>query len=444
MWRRRLTVFRDAPDLDLLKELSVANWRLFRFTPGNVYFLNDDDPSNPSPILGSHYDSLIRVNKVACPEFEAFLEANPGKLDKYSVHKEILHEALSLSDVFQTLVLSYYGDDESSDFVAIAENGVLKRLRVRKYVEKIRTLSDDEARAVDTEIHARNIGQNALDDDACDVSEYLVLELLKTEGREMRFEPYGRFVEGEIGRQVIFKELWQSPADTPFNLIFRNAHLELEHVFGFQLPDYIDDIADDFELVARHQISAAQGWSQTFASLGGWLRKNSFKLVKSHPIISVMVLIILAGAIFGRDDTDRDDGPPTFDSACREASGEPVVDSARNTMSPGYGERCVIDGLAYPDHLIPASAGDERVIAVHYRYVACSSDMTSSCFALEGEEFFGEIEGFEPVPNERGVALIYRTTLCDPTAPGICLSGSPAFRYRLQRKFSVSPEGGAH
>lgn len=442
MWHRRLTFFRDRPDPDKLRELTADNWRLFRVKDRDIWLLDREDAHVNTPIMGGYYDSLLSVPHMACAEFDTFLEANAGRIEAYGVHRDILNEALYLSEVFNTLVLSSYSDDEDSDFVAVAREGRLLRLRFGPVRELVRQLPEDEARAVETEIGFTDVSAKEIDPDRVDVSEYECLEVLKSEGETLRFHPYSRYVEGHIGRQGVFRTLWHTPDDTIPNLLARNAHIELKDVFGLTFPDYPEDV-EDFELMDQHQIqiSLTRRLTNFVLSLGGLIGLAGRALIRKHPLKLIFGLMILAVMVFGPARSTDDNSKLTpFDRACLSSGGEPMIDRALSRSSPGLGERCMVDGVRYPEHLIPSPTGETRVLAVHISQQSCESDPDKVCILLEGEAFDGVIEGFVPKPGDRGVLLLDRTTMCDPVSAGVCADGSSAFRYVLRRQLLVSSQ----
>ncbi|WP_333607072.1 hypothetical protein [Arsukibacterium sp.] len=437
MWRQRLTVFKDKPEISLLREMSTTSWRLYHVKDKAAWFLDAFAPEGAPPSLGAHYDSLIKIPDIICPEFEAFLTEHPNKFDSFQIYREILHEAIFLSQMFNTQVLSSYSDDEESDFVAVAERGELKLLRFGCYTEEIRQLTHAEAFAVDSHITAMHVSDKEIDINRIEVYEYLTYQAQKLPNTPIMLYPFHRYVEGLIGNLVVFKTLWSSSDTEPPNLIFRNAHITLRDQFAVVLPDYTADI-DDFELIAQYRFRPSL--RTVTAKILGDLLRFLHKRLKKHPLTILSSLMLLIIMVFGpnRALDENHSNKNSFEGSCLASGGEPRIDKSLSKITPGLGKRCVIAGLSYPEHLIPAVAGDTRVIAVHYSQAPCQADQRQDCMLLDGAEFHEVIAGFTPQPDTRGVLLLNRTTLCNKTGPAECAADAPVFHYQLQRQLLVS------
>lgn len=436
MWRQRLTVFRDKPELSLLRELSIASWRLYQVKGQDAWFLDAFAPEGEPPSLGAHYDSLVKLPDMICQEFEDFLAQHPNKFN-YQTYPEILHEALFLSRQFNTLVLSSYSDDEESDFVAVAEKGELKLLRFGCYTETVRQLTNEEAFAVDSDIMAMDVSDKDRDINRVEVYEYLNYLAQKLADSPITLCPFHRYVEGLIGNLVVFKTLWSSSETEPPNLIFRNAHITLRDTFAVVLPDHTADI-DNFELIAQHRCSA--NLKTIVTNLTRYLITFSVQRLKKRPLALLSSLLLVIILVFGPNSVleESQNKQDSFESSCLAVGGEPQINKSLSQITPGLGKRCKLAGVGHPEFLIPAVAGDTRLIAVHYSQAPCQTNQSQNCILLDGEEFFGTIAGFTPQPDTHGVLLLNRTTLCNTTGLAVCAADAPIFHFQLQRQLLVS------
>ena len=429
MIRQRLTILRDLPVNDALEDKARETFRIFRSRSTGLYFVdNEGERGWDQPVFGAHFDSLFQGQGNLVPEtVESFFSESSRDVYRYHYFPEIVQEAIDLSEMFQTLVLSYYGDDEGTDFVAVAEKGKLLRLRCKGDRQEIRRLSEEEARSVETEIHAERLSPDG--EGGVEVFEYALLEGLYSGAASPEWSPNWRYIEGEIGRRVVFRSLWHAREDFPSDQMFRNAYLEFRETFGSDLKDpYYEP--EDYELVTQVTVKKPR------RPLWPVISNHVGRFLKRHPLSTGFVAVILiAGLFFERDETTSTAN--SFRENCEIVGGVYREDDAADEVSPGSGKRCEIGGELYARHELPSTGNVPVPVAVFLSTESCEPGVNRLCPALDGKVFAGEIAGFTFEPGRDGILVLDRQQLCDQISPGQCSDGSPAFEYSLRRTMGM-------
>lgn len=432
MIRQRLTVLRDLPDDETLVQEARETFRIFRSQSNGLYFVDSEaERGSPNPVFGAHYDSPFRNADDPVPEIiEVFAAESSDRIGEFQYWPEMISEAIALSRTFQTRVLSYYGDDEGSDFAAVAENGELLRLRFQGEREEIRKLSDDEALAVETEIHAERISPE--DEGGVDVFEFAALEALYTGNGGPQWAPYWKYVEGEIGRRVVFRSLWHLSSEFPSDSMFRNAYVEFKEAFGHDLKDpYYEP--EDYELVTEVKVKKPR------APIWPPLRRRLLRFVKRHPLSIGFVCLVIVAGLFA-DRTKETSTGNSFEENCEIVGGEYRSVRAANDVSQGSGNRCEIGGELYTRYELPFTGETPEPVAAYLSTVSCEAGGLELCPALDGKVFTGDIEGFTFEPGQNQILVLGRRVLCEQTSPGRCADGSPAFKYSLRQAILTGNE----
>lgn len=432
MIRQRLTVLRDLPESESLVREARQTFRIFRSQSNGLYFVDSEvERGSPNPVFGAHYDSLFRGADDPVPEIiEAFVADSSDRIGEFQFWPEMISEAIALSRTFQTRVLSYYGDDEGADFAAVAENGELLRLRFQGEREEIRKLSDDEARSVETEIHAERISPE--DEGGVDVFEFAALEALYTGRAAPEWKPYWKYIEGEIGRRVVFRSLWHASSEFPSDQMFRNAYVEFNEAFGRQLKDpYYEP--EDYELITEVTVKTPR------VPIWPLLRRGLLRFLKRHPLSIGFVCLVIVAGLFADRAKETSTGN-SFEENCEIVGGEYRRDREANAVSQGTGDRCAIGGELYTRYELPFTGDTPEPVAAYLSTVSCEPGRLELCPALDGKVFTGDIEGFTFEPGQNQILVLGRRILCEQTSPGRCADGSPAFEYSLRQAIPVGNE----
>lgn len=432
MIRQRLTVLRDLPDNETLVQEARQTFRIFRSQSNGLFFVDSEaERGSPNPVFGAHYDSLLRGADDPVPEIiEAFVAESSDRIGEFQYWPEMISEAIALSRTFKTRVLSYYGDDEGSDFAAVAENGELLRLRFQGEREEIRKLSDDEARSVETEIHAERISPE--NEGGVDVFEFTALEAVYSNKAAPEWKPYWKYIEGEIGRRVVFRSLWHASSEFPSDQMFRNAYVEFNEAFGRDLKDpYYEP--EDYEHITEVTVKAPR--------VPVWppLRRGLLRFLKRHPLSIGFVCLVIVAGLFA-DRTKETSTGNSFEENCEIVGGEYRRDRAANAVLQGSGDRCAIGGELYTRYELPFTGETPEPAAAYLSTVPCEAGGLELCPALDGKVFTGNIDGFTFEPGQNQILVLGRRILCEQTSPGRCADGSPAFEYSLRQAIPMGKE----
>jgi len=131
--RQHITILQTQPDQELLrKHQSKSGFRVFSEKNTGLYYLDfPDDDKQKLPEFGGNYVFVLKHDKsYDLNTLKEFVrkQTKAGTIEKHQFDKEVVDDSLFLSDTFQTRVLCAYHDDEDTDFVAIANNGVLEKM----------------------------------------------------------------------------------------------------------------------------------------------------------------------------------------------------------------------------------------------------------------------------------------------------------------------------
>ncbi len=407
---------------------------MFKHRPSGVYFL-DLPGDTETPFEQLIDEAVLQPEKAYDISFlTAFKKANPELMHDVILHDYVVEDALWVSEIFQTSVLSSYANDEDCDFLAVAENGKLKRLRIKAGRRELRQLGEDEARAIITEIAAVKI---LPDEDDDGVFEYEDFEALQSEDEPLRLLPYHRYFEGELSRQAIFKTLSSEPGNYIPNLMFRNIHIEFQEVFGHEAPDFFDPQSQDFELVssfspdpnpAGNILRFIAGVLVLPFALTGALVLKLFGNKRSGQglkvIIGGLVLALIAFSYFlGPEGPPETDG---FEAQCLSQGGE-----AKSEKS------CEIDGQNFTKMDLPGETGDltKLGVTVSADKAPCKTN-PGQCLLIDEAVFEGTIKAFSHKPGVKSLVIIERRQLCHPFRDADC-SIETAYAYEAVRQIDL-------
>ena len=191
----RVIALKDEPNQALLSQLARFSCRLFKTHDSGPFYL--DVPSGSEgqyPEFGDFHGAFAHdPDKIDFSFLDTFKSKHQNRLRDVTLHKDIITDAVYLSSVFQTRVLSGYSNDEGDDWAVVAENGRLLRLRFRAEQEVTGDVSPERLRKSKTEIHATRVLPEPNEADSDNAYEYTVCEAIKTEGAELSFQPFWRF-----------------------------------------------------------------------------------------------------------------------------------------------------------------------------------------------------------------------------------------------------------
>jgi hypothetical protein len=442
---QRLTVFRDAPDPELLRSVLADSCRLFRSHSTGAYFLEPADKHNETrPMLGGYYDSPFRLDGPFDLEtLKAFEASNAEHKQSFHIHYDIVREAIFASRLFQTEVLSSYSNDEEDDFVAVAKNGELTHLRFEGYRKVIRTLSPEEAAGTESEFHAVRMdppGKTVEDEPVCEYEAYEARMSLET---ELGWHPYWRYIEGELNGQVILRNLSHDPSDVPGQLMFRMAHLEFRNLFGSLIPDPYNE-KDDYELVADYvppHRSRARTAVRIFSGLVRGLFLGALTLLfyltrKYWKYLLALLVLVGLGLLSSRlPPTEDDVRNYKFADHCRRMDGR--LEKREGYSGSTGRDHCRIGDLVYLEHELPGQAGEIRRIAGTLEKIACEDGAEPTCLYFNGVKLNGPVTNADIAPDDRVITALRRTQVCDYRPTLVCEDGRSVFAYEVGTMFSL-------
>ncbi len=136
-WQTQYTVFEVQPDREILRQhLPKAGFRVLLEKHRNLFFLlPGENETSQIPNFGAEggFARLLSVPRDSVlgdvPDFVRE-QSKSQTIRKGQFDKDVVLEAIQLSDVFGTRVLCAYNDDEDVDIVAVANEGVLESLQI--------------------------------------------------------------------------------------------------------------------------------------------------------------------------------------------------------------------------------------------------------------------------------------------------------------------------
>lgn len=426
MLQIRITVLRDKPASDILKDHAVNGYYLFHDTETNLYFLCDGYIGRfaPSPFWGGYDPALNLSCEFDTSYLDRFKDEHSKELEYYTdIDPLIVKDAIALSEKFSTRVLCAYANDEADDFAVTAENGELVSLRFKAGRRQGKRIDDEIARDIDTDIHAVRIHPDTDNQDDDGVFEYTAYEAIQTQDKPLSLHPYFKYMEGEIQRQVIFKEISSEPESVTPTLLFRNAFLEFEAAFGQKSPDFTD-IADPGRF-QKIDFKAPPKPSNLERALNALTRFTDYLLASPKRIlVTAFILFVLAAGIFG----DRDDRTRTqidFADKCSSAGGDVVGDDQ---------DLCIIGNNVYRYWNLPGEKDERRSMAfvIGSTMIPCMRDKAEMCLSVNGEPFGHDIEGFTFVEGQTQILFVERVQICDPGTDDNCTSSAEMFQFRTR------------
>lgn len=442
---QRLTVFRDEPDSEILRSVLEDSCRLFRSQSTGAYFLEKSAKHNEKqPMLGGYYGSMFNLEgPFDFSKLEAFEAANAEHKSSFSIHYDIVKEAIFASRVFQTEVLSSYSNDENDDFVAIARNGELTHLRFEGYRNVVRILSAEEAQNTETEFHAVRLdlpGKIVEDEPVC---EYEAFEARMSPDTDLGWHPYWRYVAGELNAQVIMRTLSEHPSDVPGNLMFRMAQLEFRNLFGNLITDpYIEK--DDYTLVAEYVPSRLSFLRRTIRAVSGLflgfllgLTKLFLFLIEKYWKYILALLVLVALGLLRSKLPPGEENLRNFKFAdyCGRLDGRLEKREGYSGMTGR--DQCRIGDLVYLEHELPGHVGEVRRIAGTLEKNMCEEDAAESCLFFNGALLDAPITNADIALGDIVITALRRTQVCDYRATGVCEDGRSVFEYEAGAMFSA-------
>lgn len=442
---QRLTVFRAAPDPEVLRAVLKVPCRLFRSQSTGAYFLEPANKHNSEhPILGGYYDSMFKLEgPFDLDALKSFEAANAEHKGSFHIHDDIVREAMFASRLFQTEVLSSYSNDEDDDFVAIARNGELTHVRFEGYRKALRILSAEEAASIETEFCATRMDPPGKTIEDEPVREYEAYEARMSPGADLGWRPYWHYVEGELNAQAIFRTLSHDPSDVPGNLMFRAAHLEFRNLFGSLIPDpYIEK--SDYERIAEYvppRLSLVRKAVRTISGLVGGLIVGApelfaFLTKKYWKHLLVLFALVALGLM-------RSNLPPSeedlktfkFADHCSRLGG--ALEKREGYSAPTGRDQCRIGDLAYLEHELPGEAGEVRRIAGTLEKKVCEEDDGDACLYFNGVRLNASVANADLAVGDVVLSVLRRTQNCDYKPSGVCDDGRPAFAYEAGVMFNA-------
>ena len=418
MWRLRFTAFKDRPDRQLLESHARAGYHLYRDRQSCIYFLEDGDCDDLGYKGFAAYDRVLNIPyKADFSALKKFKKNNKALLFDTTLHDEILTDALALSATFSTRVLCVYSDDEDSDVAVTAENGQIRRLRLKAGRKQGARVDDNVADKIETEIKAVRILADGETPGPDDVFEYTAYEVIQTDELPLSLNPYWQFREGEIGGQTVFETLSHDPPDTEPNLMFRNAFLEFEEAFGKKPPDFTDLVSDidRFELVEAQASSKVKGIG-LFGMIGAIFKRPKL-------LLAIFIGLAVIANLFSGEGISEPKKLNTFADHCQTAGG---------ILSGENKQQCDLEGRLYKAWNLPGQKGERRVMILKIgpERVECTGLVTRQCLVVEGELFYDQIEGYRFKPGQETILPVERIQTCDPDTANDCPMDGSVFRFR--------------
>ncbi len=423
----RITVLRDRPASDVLKKHTPNGYRLFLDTETNLYFLIEGRKGRfaPSPFWGG-YDPVLNLPYEADTVFlDQFGKDHAGTLDYYTaIDPLMVQEAVALSEAFSTRVLCAYANDEDDDFAVVADKGELVRVRFEAGRRRGKRLDDATASKIDTEFQAVRIYRDtdSPDPENDGVFEYTAYEGLQTEDQPLTLQPYWEYVEGEIGREVVFRTIRAIPDDSVPDLMFRNAFLEFEAAFNTASPDFTNMADPDrFKEVAFKAPPKPSIFELAFKSL---LRFVAYILAKPKRMLAAgFILLVLLAGMFGEPRDDRTRTQIRFADDCEAVQGTVLGDDQN---------LCRIGDRVYENWNLPGDVGESRPMAfvIGPSEVPCSDGSEQMCLQVNGKPLDLEIEGFTRIDGQPQIVFVDRLQRCDPKTDPNCSTPTEMFRFK--------------
>lgn len=446
---QRITVFRHPPDPQVLAQRLRQPCRLFYSVSANAYFIEPVSKYNDKqPQLGGYYDSMFVVDgQFDLSELESFKRQNAKHKEWFHIHDEIVKEAIWLSRVFHTEVLSSYSNDEHDDFVAVAKDGVLTHLRFVGYRKNLGQLSPSEIKAIKPDIRAQRIAfpdEQVIDDPICKYQEY---EGVKSPGSALQWSAYRLYVEGEHNGEALYQSLDSCDDEVPTDLMFRAANVEFKALFGVIIPDpYYDK--DDFALIDEYSTSLSRTLKgrlsslvrllisfplaiglMLWGSLTWHLRRKWYKL---FIIFAVLTVLYLLGKFGPKPVPELSD----FDTYCQAFGG--TLHTRDNYQSMTGNEVCNTPEQSFLEHDLPGQLGEIRRIAGVLETKRCKDSDESLCLYFNGALLSSTLIDFELVEGGRKIVALRREQTCNYVNSSRCEDGSDLFVFTIGVAFDYS------
>ena len=436
---QRLTVFRDVPDLELLRSVLGDSCRLFKSKSANAYLLETVDKHNETrPMLGGYYDSPFNLEGPYDLEtLETFEAENAEYKGEFQIDHHIVKEAIFVSRVFQTEVLSSYSNDEEDDYVAVAKNGILTHLRFNGFHKTIRTLSRDEAASIESEFPAVRMdppGQEVEDQPVC---EYEAYEGRMSPDHDLSWHPYWRYIEGELDGHVVFKSLSCDPPELEGNLMFRNAHIEFQNLFGRIIPDPYDE-PDDFELLAEivpPHLTTARRMLRMFAGLAVGSVSVFWKLCKFivrkywKYLLGLAVLVMIGIVQSKLPPSEEDLRKLKFSDHCKRADGKLEPRAGYSGLTGN--SQCRVGGEVYLAHNLPGDMEEVRRIPGMLEKKNCDDGTNQTCLFFDEVRLDWPVKGADLEIGETKLTAIKRTQHCEYNDTDLCDDGRSVFEFEV-------------
>ena len=322
----RLTVLRDAPAIEILNQHAPYGYTLFHDTLTDVYFLTNAEIDNfELDGFGSDYDPVLNIGSDYDTSYlKEFKTAHRDIMRGQLIHDDIVLDAIALSNLFSTRVLSVYSNDEACDFAAIAENGRLIRLHFeagRDDGEKVTeaTIRDIASKLSDSPI-VIEIKDSAPKSN--DVRRYKAYEALQTETKPLKLYPYWEYYEGNIGRRGICETISltddkSATQTSAYNMpvMYRNALLGFEKAFEKTAPDFTDiPEKNRYKLVASKAPEKTSVFFTLFKGLASAI--TAIPKSKNAMLVVAVILFITFATLFHND--EKDNGPTKQQSSFKE------------------------------------------------------------------------------------------------------------------------------